>query len=84
MIARNIFPHAGIWSATHAFEEFTHLVEARFVIDRIKQDKNIENLKIEIRKLLDNVAMIFKESQEVGKLLNKALISQNKLNKNLI
>ncbi|MBU6339424.1 MAG: DNA recombination protein RmuC [Rickettsiales bacterium] len=59
------------------------LSQARFVIDRLKQDKNIENLKIEIRKLLDNVVMIFKESGELGKSINKAMIGYNKLAKNL-
>ena len=59
------------------------LSQARFVIDRIKQDKNIENLKIEVMKLLDGVALVFKESIEVGKSLNKALSSYGKLTKNL-
>ena len=59
------------------------LSQARFVIDRIKQDKNIENLKIEVMKLLDGVALVFKESKEVGKSLNKALSSYGKLTKNL-
>lgn len=59
------------------------LSQARFVIDRIKQDKNIENLKIEVRKLLDGVSLIFKESKEVGKSLNKASVSYEKLVKNL-
>jgi DNA recombination protein RmuC len=59
------------------------LSQARFVIDRIKQDKNIETLKIEIRKLLDNITVIFKESGELGKSINKAMISYSKLAKNL-
>jgi DNA recombination protein RmuC len=59
------------------------LSQARFVIDRIKQDKNIEDLKIEVKKLLDGVALVFKESKEVGKSLNKALTSYGKLTKNL-
>ncbi len=59
------------------------LSQARVVIDRIKQEKNVENLKIEIRRLLDNIAMIFKESKELGKSLNKALSSHNKITKNL-
>lgn len=59
------------------------LSQARFVIDRIKQEKNIEKLKVEIRRLLDNIALIFKESKEVGKALNKALSASNKMTKNL-
>ena len=59
------------------------LSQARFVIDRIKQEKNVENLKVEIRRLLDNVALIFRESKELGKSLNKALGAHSKMTKNL-
>ncbi len=59
------------------------LSQARIVIDRVKQEKNIEVLKLEVRRLLDNIAMIFKESKELGKHLNKAAIAQNKITKNL-
>lgn len=59
------------------------LSQARVVIDRVKQEKNIEHLKVEVRKLLDNVAMIFKESKELGKSLNKAVGMHSKMTKNL-
>jgi DNA anti-recombination protein RmuC len=59
------------------------LSQARVVIDRVKQEKNIEDLKIEVRKLLDNVAMIFRESKELGKSLNKAVGLHSKMTKNL-
>ena len=59
------------------------LSQARVVIDRVKQEKNIEDLKIEVRKLLDNVAMIFKESKELGKALNKASGMHSKMTKSL-
>jgi DNA recombination protein RmuC len=59
------------------------LAQARFVIDRVRQEKNVEDLKIQVRKLLDNVALVFKESKEMGKSLNKALTSYGKLTKNL-
>lgn len=59
------------------------LSQARFIIDRVRQEKNIEDLKIQVSKMLDNVAMIFKESKEVGKSLNKALSAHNKMAKNL-
>lgn len=59
------------------------LSQARFVIDRIKQEKNVEDLKIELRKLLDNVATIFKDSKELGKSINKALTTHSKMTKNL-
>lgn len=59
------------------------LSQARIVIDRVKQEKNVEHLKVEVRKLLDNIAMIFKESKDLGKSINKALNSHNKITKNL-
>jgi DNA anti-recombination protein RmuC len=59
------------------------LSQARIVIDRVKQEKNIENLKVEVRKLLDNVAVVFKESKELGKSLNKAATMHSKMTKHL-
>lgn len=59
------------------------LSQARFVIDRVKQEKNVEDLKIQVRKLLDNIALVFKESKEIGKSLNKASTAYSKLMKNL-
>jgi len=59
------------------------LSQARIVIDRIKQEKNIEDLKIEVRRLLDNVTMIFRDSRELGKSLNKALGLHSKMVKGL-
>lgn len=59
------------------------LSNAKFVIDRVKQEKNIEILKVEMRKLLDSLVMIVKESGELGKSINKALLGYNKLARNL-
>ncbi len=59
------------------------LSQARFIIDRVRQEKNIEDLKIQVSKMLDSVALVFKESKEVGKSLNKALSAHNKMAKNL-
>ncbi len=59
------------------------LSQARFIIDRVKQEKNVEDLKIQVRKLLDNITTVFKESAEVGKSLNKAMTAHLKLTKNL-
>ncbi len=61
-----------------------HLLSSvKFVIDRVKQEKNIEVLKIEMRKLLDSLVATIKESADLGKSINKALIGYNKLSKNL-
>ncbi len=59
------------------------LSQARFVIDRVRQEKNVEDLKIQVKRLLDNIALVFKESKELGKSLNKALTAYSKLTKNL-
>ncbi len=59
------------------------LSQARIVIDRIKQEKNIEILKIEVKKLLDKIAVIFKDSAELGKSLSKALNYHDKMTKSL-
>ncbi len=73
---------AGIIVATPVV--LVHLLSnVKFVIDRFKQEKNIEILKVEVRKLLDNLVMIVKESAEMGKSINKALTGYNKLAKNL-
>lgn len=73
---------AGIIVATPI--SLIHLLShVKFVIDRVKQEKNIDVLKIEIRKLLDNLVAIIKESEDLGKHINKALLGYNKLTKNL-
>lgn len=59
------------------------LSQARIVIDRTKQQKNVEDLKIAVGRLLDNVSVVFKESKDLGKSLNKALTTHNKMAKTL-
>lgn len=73
---------AGIILATPVV--LIHLLSnVKFVIDRFKQEKNVDVLKVEIRKLLDGLVTIVKESGELGKSINKALVGYNKLAKNL-
>ncbi len=61
-----------------------HLLSSiKFIIDRVKQEKNIEALKIEVQKLLDSLVGVVKESGELGRLMNKAMSNYNKLAKNL-
>ncbi len=59
------------------------LSNVKFIIDRVKQEKNIVALKIEVQKLLDSLVLVVRESGEVGRLMNKALGSYNKLAKSL-
>ncbi len=57
-----------------------HLLNnAKFLVDRIKQQENIAELKIEVSKLIDNIFFVAKESKEVGKSLNKGLAAYNKM-----
>lgn len=59
------------------------LSQSRMVIDRNKQQKNIEALKIAVNRLVDNLTVVFKDSAELGKSLNKALKTHNKIVKSL-
>jgi len=59
------------------------LSQARMVIDRNKQQKNIEALKIAVNRLIDNLTVVFKDSAELGKSLNKALKTHNKITKTM-
>ena len=59
------------------------LSQTRIVIDRTKQQKNVESLKIAVGRLLDNVSVVFKEATDLGKSLNKALNTHNKMAKTM-
>lgn len=59
------------------------LSQASLVIARLKQEKNLADLKIAFTKLLDSVALVFKDSKDLGTSLNKALVAHSKLAKNL-
>jgi DNA recombination protein RmuC len=73
---------AGIIIATPVM--LIHLLSSvKFIIDRVKQEKNIELLKVAVQKLLDSLVGVVKESGELGRLMNKALNNYNKLAKNL-
>ena len=57
------------------------LSQARFVIDRFKQENNVGALKVEVIKLLENVVRAFEESAKVGRALHRANESYNGLTK---
>lgn len=54
------------------------LHQVRFLIDNIRQEKNIEKLRIEIRKLMESVGTMFKRSGEMGDAITKSLKTYNK------
>jgi len=59
------------------------LSQARIVIDRSKQQKNIEDIKIAVGRLLDNISVVFRESKDLGKSLNRSLNLYNKMVKTM-
>ena len=59
-----------------------HLLNnAKFIIDRIKQQENIIELKHEVAKLLDSISFVLRDSQEVGASLKRGLKAYNELSK---
>jgi len=59
-----------------------HLLNnAKFLIDRIKQQENIIELKHEVAKLLDNIFFVTRESREVGNNLKRGLRAYNEMSK---
>lgn len=63
------------------------LSQAKIIIERIKQQENISELKNEIQKLIDQVLLVIQDTKDIGKFLNKTFISYNKIgrrfNKNI-
>jgi len=54
------------------------LNQAKFTIDRAKQDKNILQLKIEIKKVIESIYTLFERSSEIGDAIGKSFKSYNK------
>lgn len=67
---------SGIWVLT-PIGLYNLLSHAKLVIDRIKQEKNIEVLRVEVKKLIESVATMFDKSKEIGKSINKTMKSYN-------
>jgi DNA recombination protein RmuC len=59
------------------------LNHVKFVINRLKQEKNIENLKVEIQKFFDEFARIITKSEKLGNQLRTASKTYNELTINL-
>lgn len=49
------------------------LVQSKLIIHRSNQEKNIDKLKVEIRKLADAVNIIFDRSQNLGQAIEKSM-----------
>jgi DNA recombination protein RmuC len=55
------------------------LNQAKMHIDYIRQDRNIAQLKTEVKKLIESVTTMFERAEEVGEAISKANKSYNKL-----
>jgi DNA recombination protein RmuC len=53
------------------------LYQVKFLIDNVKQEKNVEKLRIEIRKLMESVSTLFKRSSQMGDSFKKTLNTYN-------
>jgi DNA recombination protein RmuC len=53
------------------------LNQSKFIINHKKQEKNIDNLRIEIKKMIESVGIILTKSQDVGKNLYRSMKSFN-------
>jgi DNA recombination protein RmuC len=53
------------------------LNQSKFIINHKKQEKNIDNLRIEVKKMIESVGIILTKSQDVGKNLHRSMKSFN-------
>ena len=53
------------------------LNQSKFIINHKKQEKNIDNLRVEVKKMIESVGIILTKSQDVGKNLYRSMRSFN-------
>lgn len=53
------------------------LSQAKLTIDRVRQEQNVEVLRIEVKKLIESIASLFNKAQDIGKSASKAVKSYN-------
>ncbi|MDA7705638.1 DNA recombination protein RmuC, partial [Rickettsiales bacterium] len=53
------------------------LNQSKFIINHKKQEKNIDNLRVEVKKMIESVGIILTKSQDVGKNLYRSMKSFN-------
>ncbi len=66
----------GIWVLT-PIGLYNLLSQGKFAINRIKQQENIEELRIEVKRLIDSISTMFAKAAEIGKATSKAVKSYN-------
>lgn len=67
---------SGIWVLT-PIGIYNLLAQGKFTINRIKQQENIEELRVEVKKLIESIATMFSKASEIGKATSKAVKSYN-------
>lgn len=66
----------GVWILT-PIGLYNLLSQGKSMIRKIKQEENIDALKIEIRKLIEDISRMFAKASELGKATSKAVKSYN-------
>ncbi|MES2677160.1 MAG: DNA recombination protein RmuC [Pseudomonadota bacterium] len=66
----------GIWVLT-PIGLYNLLSQAKLTISQIKRQENVEELRIEIRKLIEAIATMFSKASDIGKATSKAVKSYN-------
>lgn len=54
------------------------LNQAKFVIDKIRQDENMAELKIQIKKIAESISLLFERASEIGDAIARSTKSYNK------
>lgn len=67
---------SGVWILT-PIGLYNLLSQAKLAIRKVKQEENIDALKIEIRKLIENIATMFSKASDIGKSAAKTVKSYN-------
>ena len=66
----------GIWVLT-PIGLYNLLAQGKLTINRIKQQENIEELRVEVKKLIEAIATMFNKAADIGKATSKAVKSYN-------
>ncbi len=67
---------SGIWVLT-PIGLYNMLAQAKLSIGKVKQQENVEELRIEVRKLIEAIATMFSKASDIGKATSKAVKSYN-------
>jgi DNA recombination protein RmuC len=66
----------GIWVLT-PIGVYNLLTQGKFTINRIKQQENVEELRVEVQKLIEAIITMYGKAADIGKATSKAVKSYN-------